>query len=384
MIRLLPALFCSILFTSTAFAESCLNDDIKRDTYADGDSRSSTYVKCKATTGTHDNSYNSLNAIGKQMQGMMERRNTDNGYSDAERAANRRELDNYKDQQSARRSTVKYGAHAELGGIDYANYQYANANITADRQQAIRQEISTVITAGKFLDTYGATNYANADVWKSSTDTAQRWKNCEVATQLVRAYVYGNFIKPEQKNPALGYEIAKAGKQQNCGGTAYWLGRIFEAGDALVPNIDKDKNEINGGKGIKSSVESSYDTAILNGYTPAYERMAELYRLGGPERFRGTKHFVLSDFASYPNWRNPKNDNDQMFLMRVQYSKCLEADPANLVCARGLAIIYADQGKDFGDGYTNYNSKLASFYADYAKELEAKLVKAGIALPPAS
>lgn len=377
---LLSALLLGSVASTSAWAESCLNYDTKRDTYADGDARSATYVKCKPAEGS--GSYGSLNAIGQQMQGMMERRNTDSGYSDAEREAFRREDQAYKDGQSARRSNVKYGAWAELGGIDYSKYQYQNATIPADAQQAIRQEIGTAISNGKLLETYGSSNYADSNVWKSS-DASTRWKNCEVATQLVRAYVFGDFIKPEQKNPTLGYAIAKTGRYQDCGGTAYWLGRILEAGNTLVPGVDKDENEINGGKNVKSAIEGAYGTAILNNFMPAHERMAELYRLGGPERFRGKTYFVLTDFASYPFWRKRKNDSDEMYLMRVQYSKCLEADPASLVCARGLVTLYNDQGKDFLDGYSNYNPKLASFYSNYAKELEALLVKAGLPVPPA-
>ncbi|MGH8491749.1 MAG: hypothetical protein ACRERR_01395 [Moraxellaceae bacterium] len=384
---LFPALLLVCTVPTAAFAESCLNDDIKRDSYADGDSRSATYVKCKAAPGSPDNSYNSLNAIGKQMQGIMER-NKDAGYSDAEREANLREIkineakiQAFKDQQSAGRSKIKYGASVEKGGIDYSKFQYQNASISAEKQQAIRQEIGNAISSGKLLETYGSTNYADAEVWKNSTDPALRWKNCEVATQLVRAYVYGDFIKPEQKNPALGYAIAKTGRYQKCGGTAYWLGRILEAGNPLVPGVDKDKDEINDGKGVKSAIESAYDSAILNGFTPAYERMAEMYRLAGPKRFRGKTYFVLADFDSYPYWSDYGWSNE-MFPMQFQYNKCLELEPANLTCARGLASTYNDKRRDKSDDYSNYNPDLAAYYTKYAKELEAKLTQAGIPLPP--
>lgn len=382
MSRFISVLLCSLAFSGTTLADTCLNTD--KEKYADNDVRSFDYGKCKPASGAPDNSYNSLNAIGKQMQGMMERRNTDNGYTDQEREANLRELQAFRNTEAMRRSKVKYGASAELYDIDYADWLYKNANITAEKRQAIRQEIGDAIASGKLLETYGGSNYADVATWKNSTDPAQRWKNCEVATQLVRTYVYGDFIKPEQKNPALGYSIAKTGRYQDCGGTGYWLGRILEAGNVLVPGVDKDENEIDEGKMVKSAISGAYDTAILNGYTPAYERLAELYRLGGPERFRGKTYFVLTAFASYPYWHKPKRDSDELNLMRVQYNKCLEADPANLVCARGLATLYGDQAKSTLDGYTNYNPKLATYYADYAKALETKLTQAGLPVPAVS
>lgn len=370
---------------SLASADTCLNTD--KEKYASNDVRSFDYGKCKPAAGAPDNSYNSLNAIGKQMQGIMER-NNDAGYSNAEREANLREIraaeaqiQAFKDSQSAKRRKVKYGASAEMRDIDYRDYQYQNANITPEQQQAIRQEIGDAIANGKLLETYGATNYADAATWKNTTDPAQRWKNCEVATQLVRAYVFGDFIKPEQKNPALGYAVARTGRYQSCGGTAYWLGRILEAGNPLVPGVDKDKDEINSGKGVKNAIESAYDTAILNSFTPAYERMAEMYRLAGPKRFRGKSHFVLSDFDSYPYWSDYGWSNE-MFPMHFQYSKCLELEPANLICARGLASTYNDKRKDRSDDYSNYSPELAAYYTKYAKELEAKLTQAGLPLPP--
>lgn len=198
-----------------------------------------------------------------------------------------------------------------------------------------------------------------------------RWKTCEVATQLSRAYAFGDFIKPEQKNPPLALAIAKAGYEQRCGGTAYWLGRIYEVGDALIPKIDK--KEL--GDDVKEIFMHVYDVAILNHYTPAFERMAELYRLDGPARFHGKKR---SFFSPYLRWNISPRD-DKMYMMNVQYHKCLSADPANLVCARGLRSIYNDKAENFG--YTNYNEKLAAYYADYVTKLEDLLVKAGQVVP---
>lgn len=384
MSRFTALLLCSLALSGAAQADTCLNVD--KEKYASNDVRSFDYGKCKPAPGAPDNSYNSLNAIGKQMQGIAER-NADRGYSDEQRAANLREIraldaqiQAFKDKQAANRSKIKYGASVERGGINYSEYQYQNASIPAEKQQALRQEIGDAIASGKLLETYGSINYADAATWKNSTDPAQRWKNCEVATQLVRAYVFGDFIKPEQKDPAKGYAIAKTGRYQHCGGTSYWLGRILEAGNPLVPGVDKDENEINGGKGVKNAIETAYDSAILNGYTPAYERMAEMYRLAGPKRFRGKTYFVVTDFASYPYWSDYGWSNE-MYPMLFQYSKCLELEPANLICARGLASTYADKRKDKSDDYSNYNPELAAHYTKYAKELEAKLTQAGLPLP---
>ncbi|MDQ8037297.1 MAG: hypothetical protein REI12_07740 [Pedobacter sp.] len=381
---MLPVLLLGCIASASALADTCLNTD--KEKYADNDVRSFDYGKCKPAAGAPDNSYNSLNAIGKQMQGIMERSN-ESGYSDAQREANLREIramdakiKAYQNEQAAKRSQIKYGASIEKSGIDYSKYQYQNANISIENQQAIRQEIGAAITSGKLLETYGNTNYADVATWKNATDPAQRWKNCEVATQLVRAYVFGDFIKPEQKDPAKGYAIAKTGRYQSCGGTGYWLGRILEAGNPLVPGVDKDENEINGGKGVKYAIESAYNIAILNSYTPAYERMAEMYRLAGPKRFRGKTYFVMADFDSYPYWSDYGWSNE-MYPMQFQYNKCLALDPANLICARGLASTYSDKRKDRTDDYTNYNPELAAYYTKYAKDLESKLTAAGLPLP---
>jgi hypothetical protein len=56
---------------------------------------------------------------------------------------------------------------------------------------------------------------------------------------LSRAYAFGDFIKPEQMDAARGLAIARAGYAQHCGGTAYWLGRMYEEGGvarAAMPN----------------------------------------------------------------------------------------------------------------------------------------------------
>lgn len=379
MKRILLIALCSA--GALAHADTCLQTDKKGH---EGDSRYYDYGRCKPTD--RSDSYNSVNAIGGQIQNMMQRSSdaSDRGYSDAEREAYRREQaafarsdQAFKDSANASRAAVKYGASAELHDIDYSKHQFQNAGISAEQQQAVRNEIGTAISAGKLLEAFPGKAYGdagNTGTW-ASTDPAQRWKTCEVGTQLVRAYAFGDFIKPEQKNPGLGLAIATAGYLENCGGTAYWLGRIYEEGNSLVPGVDKTL-----GKSPKWEIEGVYDTAILNGYTPAYERMAELYRLAGPARFRGKTYYSFpSDF--FPYWSDHSTKSDEMFLMKVQYSKCLQADPANLVCARGLQGLYHDKHKDFLDDYSNYDPDLASYYDKYVKNLEELLTKAGQPVP---
>lgn len=375
MHRSIKPFACALLLVASghAAADTCLNTD--KDKYASNDVRSFDYGKCKPVRGTPDNSYNSLNAVGRQLQGMMERREEDGGWSDAKRAAYQRSAEEFVGRQNARRGQVKYGASVELGGIDYAKWTYESRPVTDEQKQAIRQEIGDAIASGKLIETYGATDYGNAETWKGG-EAAARWKNCEAATQLVRAYVYGDFVEPAQKNPAKGLAIAQTGQRARCGGTAYWLGRIYEDGDKAVKGVDNSE-ALEDGKQIKSAIEYAYDTAILNGYTPAYERMAEMYRLGGPARFRGKTYFVLADMDSYAYWLK-SNKSDERFLTLMQFSKCMEADKTSLVCARGLKTMYADERRNVLDGYTTYNKELAAYYADYVSNLEALLAKAGL------
>jgi len=348
-------------------ADTCLQTDKKG---REGDSRYYDYGRCKPAAGAND-SYNSLTAVGKQLESIMSRNNdpSDRGYSDAERSENMRTIAQLNKEFDTRRAFVKLGATVELDRQEYFQlnaWQYQNAAITDSQIQDIRKEIGASIEAGTLLDKYGNQGYEdpkNAATW-SATDPVTRWKTCEVATQLSRAYAFGDLINPEQKNPALGLAIAKAGYAQHCGGTSYWLGRIYEEGNALVPGVDK--KDI--GKDPKALFTDIYDVAILNGYTPAFERMAELYRLHGPARYRDKA------WSASP-W------DDGMYMMKVQYSKCLQAEPTNLVCARGLRTIYSDTTKKFD--YTNYNAELATFYTNYVAKLEGLLTQAGIPIPAA-
>lgn len=369
------SLACALLLVVgvQAAAETCLNTD--KEKYASNDVRSFDYGKCKTVRGAPDNRYNSLNAIGKQMQGMMERREEDGGLSDEQRAAYKRSELEFIGRQTARRAQVKFGAAVELSNIDYAKWTYDARPVSDEQKQAIRQEIGDAIASGKLIESFGGKDYANAETWTGG-EAAARWKTCEVATQLVRAYVYGDFVEPAQMNPATGLAIAQAGERQHCGGTAYWLGRIYEDGDKAVKGVDK-QAAVDEGKSIKSAISDAYDTAILNGYTPAYERMAEMYRLGGPARYRGKTYFVMADFESYAYWLK-SNGSDERFMMLMQFRKCMEADATSLVCARGLKTMYADDKRNVLDGYTTYNKELAAYYADYVGKLEGLLSKAGL------
>lgn len=374
MKRMLLVLLCS--GSTLALADTCLQvEKIGHE----GDSRYYDYGRCRPAPNAPNQTYDSLGTIGQQLQGMMSRDNgNDRGYSDAERDKHRREAQQFNAEQSARRAAVRYGASVELGGLDYAPYLFSNAAVTAEQLVAIRAEIGAAISSGKLLETYDGAAYAdrtNGATW-ASRDPATRWKACEVATQLSRAYAFGDFIPPAKKDPARGLAIARAGTEERCGGTAYWLGRIYEEGDALVPGVDKLL-----GKYPQSTISWTYDVAILNGFTPAYERMAELYRLGGPARYRGKTYYVFPA-DSYPYWRRNPNDNDQLFMMRSQYSLCLTAEPTNLVCARGLRWLYHNPARDSSDGYTNFDESLAAYYDTYVKNLESLLAKAGQPVPP--
>lgn len=345
--------------SSTALAESCLQTDKKG---VAGDSRYYDYGRC--SRGASGPNTDSLGVIAKQLQGLMGQ--SDNaagrGYTDAERAAGRQSLARFKDEQDARRASVKLGATMELiqsGDLVYSRFQYQRADIGEDQRQAIRNELGRAIESGKLLDTYGALPFEDRKspaTW-ATTDPATRWKTCEVATQVSRALAYGDFIEPQQKNPARALTIARAGYQERCGGTAYWLGRIYEDGDAVVPGVSRsDLREF-----PKETIIEVFDVAILNGYVPAYERMAELYRLGGPPRYRGK-----SDWSPSPL-------EDGMFMSKFQYTECLKADPANLACAQGLRTVYGNTKVSFG--YKTYDAALLAYYEDYVRKLEGLLAK---------
>ncbi|MES2491509.1 MAG: hypothetical protein V4607_17120 [Pseudomonadota bacterium] len=356
------------LFSSQSFAEACLNTDKKG---GDGDPRSYDYVACKPSGVAGGQSYNSVSIIGGQMADIMSRRTKDSGYTDEERAANLRELRAFAANEAKRRAGVTYGALVEM--TNDANFVadliYPNAKISEQQQRAIRSEISTAISAGRLLETYDTRDYTSRDVWKA-TDPVERWKNCEVATVLSQAYLTGELATPAAIDRNKGYAIASMGASQYCGGTAYWKGRVYEAGDDWVKGIDKELD-----KTPKSNITWQYDIAIINGYTPAYQRLADLLRLGGPERYRGKKYFDLMDMTRYPYWLKPKN-SDERYMMLFQYRRCLATEPANLVCAQQLRELYSNKETDILDGYNSYNADLVAYYDNYVKELQKLLANA--------
>lgn len=358
----IPLLFA---FASPAFAEACLNTDKQGGA---GDARHYDYQACKPTGVAGGQQYNSVGIIGGQMADIMSRRSADDVYTDEERAANRKALQAFAAEQDERRARVKLGAYSELGG--YADKSvYSNAAISVEQQTAIRSEIAQAIEQGKLIETFGARDYASAATWRA-TDPVERWKNCEVATVLAQAYFTGELATPQQMDPTKGYAIAKAGDAANCGGTAYWLGRAYEAGDTWVKGIDKEL-----GKNPKWTIVSAYGTAIVNGYSPAYRRMADLWKLGGPERYRGKTYLDIMAMTKMPYWRQP-DDSDERFLTLVLYTRCLEADPSDLHCAQQLAAIYADDKRDFLDGFTTYDAKRAKHYEGYVSELQTLIAQA--------
>ena len=363
MLRLaaVPLLFA---FASPAFAEACLNTDKQGSA---GDARYYDYQACKPKGVAGGQQYNSVGIIGGQMADIMSRRNADSGYTDEQRAANRSELQAFADRQEGRRALAKIGAHAEYSETA-AGLLYPNATLSSEQQAPIRKEIGEAIGQGKLIETYGARDYTSLSTW-AVTDPAERWKNCEVATLLAQAYLTGEFASAQQRDPAKGYAIAEAGADARCGGTAYWLGRTYEAGDAWVKGIDKKL-----GKSPKWPMVHAYDTAIVNGYAPAYERMADLWILGGPERYRGKKYFNFELMSKSSYWIEP--DSDERHLALLLYHQCLKADPSNLHCAQQLAAMYANKEADFLDGYSTYDAERAKYYERYAGELQTLLAQA--------
>ncbi len=200
MFRILIALLCCVAFSQSALADTCLNTD--KEKYADNDSRSSDYGKCKSTGP--DNSYGSVTAIGKQMEGMLQR-----NAPAPRRQFTEEESASIYDRDLEKFATGPYSILCEVEACVDKPSPYPNANTTPEQQQAIRVEIKAAITGGKLLETYGDSSYAKK--WVSGSDPVANWKMCEVATALTQAYVYGNGVTPAQKDPAKGLAIARAG-----------------------------------------------------------------------------------------------------------------------------------------------------------------------------
>ena len=357
--KLATPLIVSLLALSSpmAMAEKCLNPD--KDKYAQNDARHADYIECP--TAKETNKYGAVGAIGSILSRYI---GNDSGPSAAEQDSNKKGVDAYIAREIAARKDVRYGAAAEIGGINYSQWQSDTAGLTEAQRKSAVSAIQTAIDSGQFLQTYGALNYAQGEAWKAG-DPAARYMHCEVATRLVQAYVLGEFGAAEQKNPAKGLAIARAGLMEKCGGTAYWLGRIYEAGDELVPGVDA--SDLRGGKDVKPKIVAAYDTAILNGYAAAYERMASLYDKEGPSRFFAETYFSFSEMGQVDYWPKSRKSHER-FLMRVGYTRCLEADPTRAPCAEGLARLHADTFKSY-DGYTDYNPEKVAQYQAMAKKL---------------
>ena len=360
MKNLSRTLACALAFLATqAMAEKCLNTE--KDKYANNDPRHADYIECPAAGET--NKYGAIGAIG----GILSKYLSDDTPSASQQKENSRAVEQYIAKEIAGRSKVRYGAAVEIGGGDVGPLQYPNANIPEAQKQALSKDLERAVAGNKLVETYGSADFSNPEAWRTN-DPAARWMNCEVATRLARAYVLGESIPPEQKNPDKGLRIARTGMAQRCGGTAYWLGRIYESGDALVPGVDK--SDLANGKEVKARTIAAYDVAIVNGFAAAHERMAELYFQDGPERYRNETFFSISEFGQVPYWeKSPKSH--ERFLMRVNYVKCLEFEPGNLPCARGLAAVYGNNFEGY-DGYTDFNRQKATYFTEYAKKLETK------------
>ncbi|WP_428311477.1 hypothetical protein [Hydrocarboniphaga sp.] len=347
--RLLLCLAAALL-SAPAFADPCLQTDKKG---ADGDPRRYDYGKCRSDKPTE--TFGSIGVIGQQMQGLMEQRQAND---DAQRAAIQRSNAAFLAERAQLYSKMQYGTSLELvnGQETVAIYQYKGADIPAEERAAIRSEIGAAIDAGKLLETYGTVDYSDDANWTGSP-AAQKWKACEVATVLTRAYTFGDFVTPEQKNPAKGFAIAQRGAKNYCGGTAYWLGRIFELGDTVTPGVDKvlDKHP-------RTRIRDAYEIAIINGVLPAYERAAEMNFHPLP-RYKGKKYFDVTDFTRYQYWYEMQGEEYQ--LARRQYRKCLDFEPGNLVCARGLRDLYS-----FNEYPFTPDVELSAYYKDYVSKLE--------------
>lgn len=367
MLRSLLALLCCAILLPSAFADTCLNTDKQR--YADNDPRSYDYGKCQSATPT-DN-YGSLTVIGKQLEGMLQQKD----HSDPRLNMSSADRDSLYARDRATFARAEYAILCEVQACVDRPQPYPNAAIPAEQQQAIRSEIRAAIADGQLIARHGDDSLAKK--WVSSSDPAVNWKRCEVATALTRAYVYGNAAGDAGKDPAKGFAIARAGCAASCGGTCYELGRIYAAGDAVAPGVDKVL-----GKTPHDQTVFAFETAIRNGVTAAYEPLADLNRQM-PARYVGKTYFKLAELDSYSYWINSYTDRR---LAYRQYQKCLKAEPTNLNCARGINLLLQDVTPNQG-----YNFELKgdvslediAFYKDYQQKLEALLSAAQSPATPA-
>lgn len=362
--RILIALLCFAAFSTSAIADTCLNTD--KEKYADNDARSSDYGKCKSTGP--DNSYGSVTTIGKQMEGMLQR-----NASEPRRQFSAEESSSIRETDRERFATSQYSILCEVEACVDRPMPYPNANTTPEQQQAVREEIKAAIASGKLLETYGDGSYAKK--WVSGSDPVANWKMCEVATTLTQAYVYGKGVTPAQKDPAKGLAIARAGCTASCGGTCLELGRIYAAGDAVAPGVDKIL-----GKNPHDLTVFAFETAIRNGITAAYEPLADLNR-EMPARYKDKTYFNLVELDTYSYWINSYTDRR---LAYRQYQKCLKADPSNLNCARGINLLLKNVTPNRGDAFklaSDVTAEDIAFYAEYQQKLEALLAAQNTTTP---
>lgn len=325
----LAALLMTVFASAPSLAESCLNGDAKKGSYADGDARNSDYVACKPSGPT--DTYGSINAVGSQVQGIIERRQAEEAQ---ERAAFQAKLESNRDRVNEWDRTrfmnlQESTAHAVIPSNYRTDVQvYANASVTPEQGAALRSEIDAAIKGGTLLSTY-ADIAAQADKpWVKSSDPLQNRRMCEVSAELARTLVYG-----EPKEPAKGFAIAKAGCDAHCGGTCYWLGRIYEDGNKAAPGVDKLL-----GKQPQTLMLQAYDNAIVNGIVAAYEREAEL-GWQPPKRYKDKTYYDFKELDSYSYWYDI---GDYRRLAYMQYKRCLSEQPTNLTCARGVNALIKD------------------------------------------
>lgn len=319
----------ALLSCGQALADSCLNTDSKKGSYSDGDARNSDYVACKPSGPT--DTYGSVNAVGSQVQGIIERRQAEEAQ---ERAAFQAKLEANRDRVNEWDRTrfmnlQESTAHAVIPSSYRTDVQvYANASVTPEQGAALRSEIESAIRGGTLLSNY-ADIAAQADKpWAKSGDPLQNHRMCEVSAELARTLVYS-----EPKDPAKGFAIAKAGCDAHCGGTCYWLGRIYEDGNKAAPGVDKLL-----GKQPQTLILQAYDNAIVNGIVAAYEREAEL-GWQPPKRYKDKTYYDFKELDSYSYWYDI---DDYRRLAYMQYKRCLAEQPNNLTCARGVNALIKD------------------------------------------
>lgn len=362
------------LLSSIARAENCLNNDPKRGTYASGDPRNSTYVRCPSTgvagqAGT-------VGAIGGQLQGIVERRNAEEDMEMRAFLAQREynwEHGGREWEANRFRNLKVFTAHeASIGMSGYEKVGvYPNANISDTQRTAIRTQIMAAADSGKLLESFPPDGYDDVKkAWSSTADPVANAKMCMVGNQIARSYVYGEFIPASQKNPAKGFAIAQAGCAALCGGTCYTLGRILEDGDSAAPGTDKFL-----GKEPLLVLRRVYDIAIVNGEPGALERQANINWHELP-RYVGKTYYDFSSFSSSSYWIN---SDDDYRLAYQQFRQCLRLEPTNINCARSINSMSKEfvpkKSFDLEGISKEITPREIVYYRDYLAKLEAVLAQ---------